>query len=269
MCLTVRKEEETTLNIWKKLLAAIMALLLMACMVPAALATETTAPEETMAAAESSVKLSTRTDLSKLELQLALANGLNEYDYTKQTWSVLEKAVDRGTQILKGIHGQTVVTETAKEIEAAMADLVRMDYSQLETVLGLVYAKIDENPELHDVWSRLDAETTAARPLLVSGDQEAVDEAVEELNALMEELSQQKVVSGEPEVVVQEVEVEVLPTDDFCNIPMHRTWPVLFVISAVLNVALVVVLTYVIMKKRNTTDNTPLVSYDIDDDMDF
>lgn len=246
-----------------------MALCLLAVMVPAALATETTAPEETTAPAESSVKLSTRTDMSKLELQVAMANGLNEYDYTKQTWSVLKKALDRGTMILKGTHGQTVVNETAKEIEAAMADLVKMNYSQLETALGLVYAKIDENPEYHDVWARLDAETAQARPLLVSGDQEAVDEAVAELNALLEELSQMNVTSAEPEVVVQEVEVEVLPTDDYCNIPMHRTWPVLFVISAVLNVALVVILVYVIMKKRNTEDTTPLVSYDIDDDIDF
>ena len=55
----------------------------------------------------------------------------------------------------------------------------------------------------------------------------------------------------------------------YCNIPMHRTWPVLFIVSAVLNVVLIVVLIYVIMRKRNTYDDTPLVSYDIDDDMDY
>jgi hypothetical protein len=208
--------------------------------------------------------------MSELQRQVAIANGLNSYDYTYQTWNPLKEALKSGNAILKGSHGQYVVTKTAEDIANAMAGLVRMNYSQLETTLGVVYNKIDENPQLHDVWQRLNAAVDKARPLLVSGDQEAVDASVEELNALLAELAECAVtVGGEPQVVVQEVEVEVLPTDDYCNIPMHRTWPVLFVISAVLNVALIVVLTYVIMKKRNTVDNTPLVSYDIDDDMDL
>jgi hypothetical protein len=70
-------------------------------------------------------------------------------------------------------------------------------------------------------------------------------------------------------VVIQEVEVEVLPTGDYCNIPMHRTWPIVAIVSVVLNVALIVVLIYVLAKKRNTYDDTPLISYDIDDDMDY
>jgi len=37
----------------------------------------------------------------------------------------------------------------------------------------------------------------------------------------------------------------------------------------VLNVGLLVALIYVIMKRRNTVDNTPLVNYDIDDDMEL
>ena len=63
--------------------------------------------------------------------------------------------------------------------------------------------------------------------------------------------------------------MEILPTNDFCNIPSHHTWPVLFAISLALNVMLVIALVYVIVVKRNTVDNTPLVNYDIDDDMDF
>lgn len=216
-------------------------------------------------------RLSSRVDQSELQRQVAIANGLNSYDYTYQTWEPLKRALDSGNAILKGTHGQYTVTKAAQDIETAMAALVRMDYSKLETTLGVVYNRIDENPELHDVWQRLNAAVEKARPLLVSGDQEAVNASIEELNALLEELSQYNMTAGgaEPDVIIQEVEVEVLPTDDYCNIPMHRTWPVLFVISAVLNVALIVVLTYVIMKKRNTIDNTPLVSYEIDDDMDF
>ena len=153
---------------------------------------------------------------------------------------------------------------------SAMEGLVKMDYSKLEAALGAVQSRIGEAPELHDVWIRLYDAVAQGRPLLTSGDQTAVDEAVVKLNELLEELSGYGYVStAEPEVIIQEVEVEVLPTGDFCNIPMHRTWPVLFFISAALNVGLMAALIFVILRKRNTMDDTPLVSYDIDDDMDF
>ena len=246
------------MNFRKRLMAILVMVCLFANMIPTAFAVET------------DIRLSGITDYSELKKQVAIANGLNSYDYTYQTWNPLKDALKSGNSILKGSHGQYVVTKTAEDIANAMAGLVRMNYSQLETALGVVYNRIDENPELHDIWQRLNAAVEKARPLLVSGDQEAVDASVKELNALLEELAACGVTTGgEPEVIIQEVEVEVLPTDDYCNIPMHRTWPVLFVISAVLNVALIVVLIYVLMKKRNTMDNTPLVSYDIDDDMDF
>ena len=92
---------------------------------------------------------------------------------------------------------------------------------------------------------------------------------VAEIEALLEQVNAYLDSLDDPQIVIKEVEVEVPPSDDFCNVAGHRVWVVLFMISAVLNVGLVVLLIYVLMKKRNTTDNTPLVSYDIDDDMDF
>lgn len=235
----------------KRLLAVMAVLMLLVSLAPAALATQTT-------------------DYSQLEKQLAIANGLQSFDYTIQTWTPMQKAIDTGERYLKGKYGQQAVNESVAAIEKAMAELVKMDYSRLENTLANVYVKIDEDPQMHDIWVRLNAAVERARPLLVSGRQDAVDNAVTELTALLEELSSyQNDVTREPEVVVKEVEVEVLPTDDYCNIPMHRTWPVLFIGSAVLNVMLIVVLIYVIVKKRNTYDNTPLISYDIDDDIDY
>ena len=71
-----------------------------------------------------------------------------------------------------------------------------------------------------------------------------------------------------PEIVTQEVRVEVPPTDDYCNIPAHRVWPVLFFCSFALNVALVAVIAiYISRKKKNQKDDTPLVDYDIEDDL--
>ena len=239
----------------------IMAMLILAClainMIPAA------------AAVDLDVRLAVATNYSELEKKVAIGNGLNAYDYTKETWTILEKALKNGNSILKGSHGQKVVDDAVAAIENALDGLVKMDYSALDNVVAEVYTKLDENGELYDAWYQLYFAVEAARSQLVSGDQVAVNEAAERLRGLLEELERCTDPEREPEIVIQEVEVEVLPTDDFCNIPMHRTWPVLFVISAVLNVALIVVLTYVITKRRQTVDNTPLVSYDIDDDMDY
>lgn len=216
-------------------------------------------------------RLTARVDTTELKRQVAMANGLNAYDYTIETWQPLQKALDKGNAILKGTHGQYAVTEAATAIETAMDKLVRMDYSALEAALNVVYNKIDENPELYDAFIRINAAVEKARPLLVSGDQRAVDRMVQSLNELMAEVGEYPTATSavDPQVLYEEVVVEVLPTDDYCNIPMHRTWPVLFAISAVLNVALFVVIAYVIKKKQKTVDNTPLVVYDIDDDMDF
>lgn len=240
----------------KKLLAVLTVLVLLLSMVPM------------VCAAESDDSGVGYTDLRR---KVATANGLNKYDYTGESWAPLETALKQGNSILQGTHSQAVVDEAAAAIVKAMEGLVKMDYSKLEAALGTVQSRIGDAPELHDVWIRLYAAVAEGRPLLTSGDQTAVDEAVVALNALLEELSQYGTVIGtaEPEVIVREVEVEVLPSGDYCNIPMHRTWPVLLTISAVLNVGLAVLLIWVILKKRNTVDNTPLISYDIDDDMDF
>lgn len=276
------------MNVWKKFLALLIAVMLLLSVIPVAFAaeigeTESTAesestPAETTPSAETSAPAETaaptetpswRVDYSDLEFQIALANGLNGYEYTIETWTALQKVVEKGSLVLKWRYAQKGVDAAAQAIEDAVAALVKVDYSRLEAALGEVRDLIEKNPDLHDVWGRLDAAVAEAKPLLVSGNQTAVNEAAAEINALLEEWAECADVQQPADVVIQEVEVEVLPTDDYCNIPMHRTWPVLFVISAVLNVALVVVLTYVLVKKRNTTDDTPLVSYDIDDDMDF
>lgn len=237
----------------KKLLAAAVAVLLVLCMSLSVTATE----------------FSGTTDYSQLQLALGMANGLNSYDYTQESWEPLQSAVDMGNRYYKGRYAQTYVNEAVTAIENATAALVKMDYSKLETALAAAYNKIDENPELHDVWVRIDAAVAESRPLLVSGDQAAVDAAVETLDALMEELAACAVAEQEPEVIIREVEVEVPPAVDYCNMPMHRTWPMLFAVSAAMNVGLIGGIVYIILKKRQTYDNTPLVSYDIDDDMDL
>lgn len=245
------------MKIWKRLVAMPALLLMLVCTVGSCLLT--------VEAAEADRR---GKDYSKLEKQIGIANGLEYYDYTKETWDVLKSAVEAGNKLLAGTAEQSRLDEAAEDIEHAIENLVKMDYSALINVLDTVYAAIDENPELHDVWYRLDKAVDKARPLLVSGDQQAVQEMAEALAGLMEELKACQDVAAEPEVIIQEVEVEVPPTTDFCNISWHRIWPVLFVLSAVFNVLCIAALGYFVLQKRNAVDNTPLVYYDMDDDMD-
>lgn len=241
----------------KKIMVMLTMLCLFVNMIPAALAVD------------SEVRLSAATDYSELKAQIAIANGLNVYDYTIQTWKPLQNAVKKGNDLLKGSHGQKTVNDAASAIKKAIDGLEKMDYSALDAVLADIYNEIEKYEMQYDLWHRVNVAVEIARPRLVSGNQELVDQSTKELQALLEELKQGVNTPQEPEVIIQEVEVEVLPTSDYCNIPMHRTWPVLFVISAALNVALVVLLIYVLVKRRYTVDKTPLVSYDIDDDMDY
>lgn len=245
------------MKICRKIVSIAILICVFASMIPAAMAVD------------SEVRMSAVTDYSELEKMIATANGLNSYDYTIETWTPLEKAVKQGNQLLQGSHGQITVDAAVVDIEKSMNALVKMDYSALDNILADVYKELEKNLELYDVWYRLTEAVEAARPLLVSGHQVLVNNSVEELSTLLAEMMQYSNKAQEPEIIIQEVAVEVLPTGDFCNIPMHRTWPVLFCISAVLNVALIVALVYIIMKKRNTVDNTPLVSYDIDDDIEL
>lgn len=206
-------------------------------------------------------------DYSELEYQIGIANGLESYDYTAETWEVLQSAVEVGNKHLAGDVGQDKLDGAAEDIELAIENLIKMDYGGLTDALDVIYEKIDENPTEHDVWYRLDKAVDKARPLLVCGDQEAVDEMAQTLNGLIEELSACEGAAAEPDVIVQEVQVEVPPEQDFCNIPAHRIWLTLFVVSAVLNILLIAALMFVLIKKRGAVDHTPLVNFDLDEDI--
>ena len=207
-------------------------------------------------------------NFSALEKQITVAIGLNEHDYTKESWSNLQKALNAGVKIFgsKESTDQKTVDEAVFDLETAIASLSRVDYSKLEKAINQVYNKSGENAEFHEIWNKINSAVERAKPLLLSGDQAAADNAAAEIEALLAELEGLGVISGEPEIVIKEVEVTVPPSDDFCNIPGHKVWPVLFAISAVINAALAAVIYYIFSKMKNTADEIPLVKYDIDDD---
>jgi hypothetical protein len=123
--------------------------------------------------------------------------------------------------------------------------------------------------KLGTLWGELDAAVAAGEGLLTSNDQSAVDTGEAEISAVLTEIEGILEELKTPEVVEVEVPVEVLPDEDYCNIPMHRLWPVFFYVSLAANAVLVIVLiTLAVKKKKYQNDDTPLVDYDMDFDFD-
>lgn len=255
------------MNIQKKFIALMLALCLVFSMAPVIYADDVPQidlsenTEDTYSDSEETFSTSDYTDL---KMQIATANGLDESNYSAESWQALEEAVAEGKRLLEGSHDQDTIDGAAQKIETAIAELSSVDYSQLEALLAYASERAEA---LRDAWIWLDVEIEEARELLDSGDQEAVDNAVKSLNALLDDIMEK--LDAAVKIVVQEVEVEVPPTDDFCNMSGHRAWTVLFFISLVLNIGLVALIVYyLVMKKREADYEVPLVNYDIDDDFD-
>ena len=63
-----------------------------------------------------------------------------------------------------------------------------------------------------------------------------VDEAAANIDNILTRIRADLEEINTPKIVEVKVPVEILPTDDYCNIPAHRVWPVMFFVSLVLNV---------------------------------
>ena len=153
----------------------------------------------------------------------------------------------------------------AKALKDAIAALTKVDYSELQTAIKNV-EQFNSSEELVGLFGQLTSAVNDGKALLNKGDQAAVDAAAARINKLLDEMIK-GLSDKEPQTVIKEVEVEVLPKDDYCNIEIHRVWSILFFVSLGLNAVLVAV--FVMMaakKKKNTKDDTPLVDYDIGDD---
>ena len=135
--------EEQTLNMWKKCLTGLVLVCLVMNGIPTASAS---------GVAEDPRK---GLDYSKLEMQVAIASGLNSYEYTIQSWEQLQTVVETGKNLLEGIYDQGKLDRAAADIANALSSLVKMDYALLNEALEAVEEKINEEPELYDIWYRL------------------------------------------------------------------------------------------------------------------
>ena len=90
---------------------------------------------------------------------------------------------------------------------------------------------------------------------------------VAEIEGIIKEIKEDCPNCGKTEVVEKIVEVEKLPEGDYCNIKIHKLWPILFFISLGINLVLAgLIIGFLLKRKKNREDDTPLVDYDIEDD---
>ena len=205
-------------------------------------------------------------DYSELKKQIAIAESLVQGDYTAESWAKLAYALAAAKNALYS-EDQDVVDAAAKALADAIAALVKMDYSKLEAAMASG-EELAANDKVGNLWFELFKAIQEGVKLIGSGDQEAVDACTAKILDLIEQLKAALAETGaEPEEIIKEVIVEKEPEGDYCNITMHRIWPILFFISLALNVVFIVVIVVaVIRRKKNAKDDTPLVNYDIGDD---
>lgn len=204
-------------------------------------------------------------DYSELQKQINIASGLIVSDYTDESRDRLAAALSAAQNALNS-QEQSAVTAAAEELRTTIAGLIPMDYSKLKEALSQADALL-VSEQAATLWQQLSEAAEQGKQLLRSGDQQAVDQAADELTDVLGQIVALLEADPETRVVVQEVPVEVLPNGDYCNITAHRVWSVLFWVSAALNLILIgVIVAYIVRRTKNRKDDTPLVDYDIDDD---
>jgi len=172
-------------------------------------------------------------DYTELKKQIEIAEGLNKGDYTADSWKALEEALANGKNHLTS-KSQSAVDKAAKDLADAIAALVPMDYSKLEEAIQNGNDLINDDA-LGKLWKEMMDAITNGNGLIGSGNQEAVDAAADNILRIITELK-------------ESLKKETLRKDaDFCNIPCHKLWPILFFVSLIGNIALVIVL---IFKKK-------------------
>ncbi len=208
---------------------------------------------------------SKKVDRTELSRQIAIAEGLNEKDYTAESWQTLRDAMKEAKNRMTS-GNQDAVDAAAKQLAAAIAALRRVDYTQLQAALDSIKA-LGDSEEFGDLLTQLMHAMYEGEKLLESNDQTAIDAATAKIKDLVEKVRALLEDMKKVENVVEKVPVEVEPQSPYCNVKLHPVWPIIAIVSLILNAASVaVIVMYYIKKKKSQVDNTPLVDYDISDD---
>ncbi len=188
-------------------------------------------------------------DYSKLQELIAAAEALKEADYTAESWANLQTALAAAKAALTS-EDQAAVDAAAAALKAAIDGLEKkseppvvevVDYTELKAQIAAAEA-LKEADYTAETWANLQTALTAAKAALTSDDQATVDAAAAALKAAIEAL--------------EEKAEEKAPV----------IWPWILLGVVVLGAGAAAVY-FLIIKKKKLADNTPLVDYDIDDDM--
>ena len=232
-----------------------------------------------------------KADTTELEAQIAIAEGLNEIDYTEESWATLQAALSAGKRLLNSF-SQTAVNNATAKLKDAIAALVKLDRAALIDAMNKADALFNKNAD-SKLWKDLHDAVVNGGNLLTSRTQADIDAGVTALlNAIK---AVEALLNKAPETVIKEVEVTKIVTETVevekvvteivekevpkevikevpVEVPVEKTnavWLVLFIISLIINLGLaVLVVLYFIKKKNNQKDNTPLVDYNIEEDDD-
>ncbi len=208
-------------------------------------------------------------DYTELLRQIGIAEGLNEDEYTIDSFERMLEALE-AARALRTSLSQEDVDAGAEALKRAVAELVKIDLKGLTDAVARANALEGDSTCAHSpLWFKLFAALGRVEETAASRDQKRIDALAEEINGIIDEIIEDCPNCGEQsEKIVEKIkEVEVEPSGPFCNIPIHKLWPILFFISLGINVIMIALLVWFLAKrKKNETDDTPLVDYDIGDD---
>ena len=161
-----------------------------------------------------------------------------------------------------GAKTQAEIDAAAADLAEAIRNLVALNYKPLQDAINSTENFLGGDALGGKLAALLDRLNEAKALLGNARDQESIDAAAAALIAALEELEDAlKELVGKTEVV------EVVPSGEYCNISIHYVWPILFFISLALNLVFVGTVIYLSRRKKRESDDTPMVDYDIGDDV--
>lgn len=201
-------------------------------------------------------------DYSELNRQIEIAESLQKDGYSDDSWSAMTDALNAAKK-LRSSQSQNDVDGGAQKLKEAIANLKKVDYSKLKEAIANAQELL--NSDLVNLQNQFQGAVDNANRTLSSGNQAEIDQATADLNAAIDALK--KYLESNVSEIIKEVPVEVEPDGPFCNISIHKVWPILFFVSLFINIVFIVLLVlWLLRRKKNKEDDTPLVDYQIYDD---
>lgn len=203
--------------------------------------------------------------LGELNEQIAIAESLNANDYEVEGWDALTTALANAKKA-QSSKLQPEIDSAAAALKNAIAALKKVDYSRLSAAIGAINDYFN-NTELFNLLNNATNLLDEANGALTSRNQQTVDDYTLRLEELLTQIKQavDKLANGGAS---NGDTVTALPDEKYCNVKSHKVWVILFWISFAINVVGgAMAFMYFRTKRTMATDDTPLVDYDITDDV--